>query len=95
MPPKFAQTKKTAVTAKHGGNIMQDIQKLAVPFGILLAKKGLDAAISKDTKKNAKANANANTNTNTKAKTGGSKAKMVRKDMDNLSNEIERYLSKY
>lgn len=71
---------------KEGGNIMQDIQKLAIPFAILAAKKGLDVAVEKT--KNT-------TKTTNASKTGGSKKKMVRGEMDKLSNEIEKYLNKY
>jgi hypothetical protein len=69
---------------KVGGNIMQDIQKLAIPFAILAAKKGLDVAVEKT-----------KTTSKTTSKTGGSKKKMVRGEMDKLSNEIEKYLNKY
>lgn len=82
--PKSAKSAKSAKAPKEGGNIMQDIQKLAIPFAILAAKKGLDVAVEKTNQKNAKA-----------AKTGGSKKKMVRGEMDKLSNEIEKYLNKY
>jgi hypothetical protein len=79
---------------KHGGNIVQDLQKLAVPFAILVAKKGLDAAVEKTNQKTA-----TKTNASKSSKTGGSntlnKRKSVRGDMDKLSNEIEKYLSKY
>lgn len=90
---KAAQSAKAtdakAKAPKHGGNIVQDLQKLAVPFAILVAKKGLDAAVEKTNQK-----------TSTKSsKTGGStnvsKRKAVRGEMDKLSNEIEKYLNKY
>ena len=101
---------KTAVQHK-GGNMLNDLQNLAVPFGILLAKKGIDAALDKktnaaqtktnaaQTKTNAaqtKTNA-AQTKTNAaQTKTGGaSKAKNLRQEMDTLSNEIEKFLKKY
>lgn len=99
---------KSKSAQKQGGAIVQDLQNLAVPFGILLAKKGLDMAVEKkannakpaqaqNASQTAKANnAPAQTAKNTKqnAKSGGA-AKSVRKEMDALSNEIERYLKKY
>jgi len=78
-----------AKAPKHGGNIVQDLQKLAVPFAILVAKKGLDAAVEKTNQKS--------TVKPTK-KTGGSNTagkRKVRGEMDKLSNEIEKYLNKY
>jgi esterase/lipase len=85
---KPAKSAKTAKAPKEGGNIMQDIQKLAIPFAILAAKKGLDVAVEKTNQKKATAS-------KTVAKTGGSKKMMVRGEMDKLSNEIEKYLNKY
>jgi hypothetical protein len=96
---KAAQSAKAtdakAKAPKHGGNIVQDLQKLAVPFAILVAKKGLDAAVEKTNQKTASAKASSKA-----SKTGGSanvvsKRKAVRGEMDKLSNEIEKYLNKY
>jgi hypothetical protein len=87
-------TDAKAKAPKHGGNLVQDLQKLAVPFAILVAKKGLDAAVEKTNQKTASKSAKSTAS----PKTGGSttsKRKAVRGEMDKLSNEIEKYLSKY
>ncbi len=98
---KAAQSAKAtdakAKAPKHGGNIVQDLQKLAVPFAILVAKKGLDAAVEKT---NQKTSAKASKTSTSSSKTGGSatnlsKRKAARGEMDKLSNEIEKYLNKY
>lgn len=83
-----------ASTPKHGGNIAQDVQRLAVPFGILLAKKGLDMVVEKNKKTAAAAKKEA-APAKAAPKSGGSRKKSLRNEMDDLSNEIERYLSKY
>lgn len=44
---KVAAKKGKKVAAKKGGSIMKDVQNLAVPFGILLAKQGLDKLVKK------------------------------------------------
>ncbi len=82
---------KAASAPKHGGNMAQDIQRLAVPFGILLAKKGLDMAVEKSKKGGKKEAAAAKP----APKSGGSRKKSLRNEMDDLSNEIEQYLNKY
>ena len=97
-----ASKSKSSTPIKHkGGNMLKDLQNLAVPFGILLAKKGIDAAIEKktdETKANAaqtKKNNASQTKNNTSKSGGAAKAKNLRKEMDALSNEIERFLKKY
>ncbi len=83
---------KAASAPKQGGNMTQDIQRLAVPFGILLAKKGLDMAVEKNKKATGgKKEAAAKP----APKSGGSRKKSLRNEMDDLSNEIEQYLNKY
>lgn len=84
-----------AKSPKHGGNIVQDLQKLAVPFAILVAKKGLDAAVEKTSQKAASSKASSTKTPKTGGSNTASKRKMVRGEMDKLSNEIEKYLSKY
>jgi hypothetical protein len=54
---KVAAKKGKKVATKKGGSIMKDVSNLAVPFGILLAKQGLDKLVKKsesDKKKPAK-----------------------------------------
>ena len=85
---------KAASAPKQGGNIAQDIQRLAVPFGILLAKKGLDMAVEKN-KKTAAGGKKEAAAAKPAPKSGGSRKKSLRNEMDELSNEIEQYLNKY
>jgi hypothetical protein len=90
---------------KKGGMIMEDVNKLVVPFGILLAEKGLSNMMKKD-KKAAKATkaktvkpTKGKLNQNKKAAVGGSIATSGSKNINNefskLSTEIEHFLSKY
>lgn len=86
-------SKAKAKAPKQGGNMVQDIQRLAVPFSLLLAKKGLDMAVEKN---KAPAPAAAPKKDTKAPKAGGaSRKKSLRNEMDDLSNEIERYLRKY
>lgn len=62
--------KKTA--PKKGGSIIKDVQNLAVPFGIILAKKGLDKFM-KSSKKSAAAEEKSKVSAGQKAAVGGAK----------------------
>lgn len=41
--------------SQKGGDLLTDVRNLAVPFGILLAKNGLDYVMSRNSKKSSKA----------------------------------------
>lgn len=46
--PKVQNAKVNATNAKStGGGVVNDLQQLAVPFGLLLAKKGLEGVLNK------------------------------------------------
>jgi hypothetical protein len=86
---------------KKGGMIMDDVNKLVVPFGLLLAEKGLSNMMKKD-KKTAKTTTAAAKKTtvkqNRKAAVGGansSGSKKLTNEFSKLSSEIEHFLSKY
>ena len=93
-------------TTKKGGSLIDDVNKLVVPFGLLLAEKGISKMMKKD-KKDKKTAAVSNINENKKAAVGGKKAKKPSKggattgsqnlvsEFNQLSNEIEAFLSKY
>lgn len=67
---KKATPKKAA--PKKGGSIIKDVQNLAVPFGIILAKKGLDKFM-KSSKKSVAAEEKSKVSAGQKAAEGGAK----------------------
>ena len=97
------KTTDKAKRVKKGGNVVQDLQNLAVPFGILLAKKGLDSIVSKDAakskkepKEGAKGGSTAAKKPKKVAKKGGTVgSKNLEKEFTDLSNQIEKFLNKY
>ena len=100
------QKNKPKATKKNpnGGALVGDISKLVVPFGIVLAEKGLKTLI-KDDKKSAKATKATKQNTtatNRKAAVGGKRkggassgAKNLSQEFDALSSEIEKFLNNF
>jgi hypothetical protein len=94
-----------ATTSKKGGMVMDDISKLVVPFGILLAERSLSKMIKSDKKtantldSNRKAAAGgsaskATSKTKTSSKKGGGATNLT-KEFNKLSTSIESFLSKY
>jgi hypothetical protein len=78
---KSGKSKKGGEASKEikGGNLMQNVTSLAVPFAFLLAKQGLEAIKNSKSKAEnavatANANANSKTNSSTKTKTKPPKA---------------------
>jgi hypothetical protein len=85
---------KKAAPKKTGGSVMAELQTLAVPFGLLLAKKGLDNALQKNA--TATKSAQASSPKPVSVKRGGSKAKKsLSMEFTQLSNEIQKFLDKY
>ncbi len=93
MVEKKTKAVKNPKNPKKGGNVMQDLQNLAVPFGILLAKKGLDSVVSKESKKTKSSPAKPVKKTSKKGGTVGSNN--LEKEFSDLSNQIEKFLNKY
>jgi hypothetical protein len=89
----------TNARTKKGGMIMDDVNKLVVPFGLLLAEKGLTNMMKKDKKTAKTASAKKTTvKQNRKAAVGGansSGSKKLTNEFSKLSSEIEHFLSKY
>jgi hypothetical protein len=92
-----------ATKSKKGGMVMDDISKLVVPFGILLAERSLSKMIKSDKKtanaldNNRKAAAGGSktaSKTKTSSKKGGGATNLM-KEFDKLSTSIESFLSKY
>jgi hypothetical protein len=95
MPPK---------TTKKGGALSDDVSKLVVPFGLLLAERGLNKMMKKEKKAT-----KSSVEENKKAAVGGKKTKKTTKggsgpsngsqklvhEFNQLSTEIENFLSKY
>lgn len=107
--PAPAKTQKQP--AKKGGMFMEDLNKLAVPFGILLAERGLNKMLKEDKKapkaSSKKPSAASATETNRKVAVGGKKttkkaqkggdtgASKLVSEMNKLSGEIEHFLAKW
>jgi hypothetical protein len=86
MPPKSSQKKPV----KKGGMLMDDVNKLVVPFGLLLAERGL-SNMMKQEKKQPKAKV-----PKKKKTSGGSLGtKNLSSEFKKLSSEIETFLSQY
>lgn len=106
MPSKMTKSKNvTKPVNKLGGSIMDDINKLAVPFGLLLAEKGLSKLASAE-KKEKKVSASKSKTVGRKAAVGGTtNMKMTQKagsgsknftnEFSKLSNDIQNFLSAY
>lgn len=101
----------TTKTTKKGGALMNDVKNIVVPFGLILAEKGL-RQLSKDDKKSKKEALKSEIKDGQKAAVGGKKAakKPVKKDtkkkggspvqslhneFSKLSNEIDNFLAKH
>ena len=102
------QTTKSKDTVKKGGSVMSDINKLVVPFGLVLAERGL-RKLSKDDASKAKKEKKDKVSDGQKAAVGGAKkaakgkkpskkvggAVNFNNEFDKLSSEIEKFLAKY
>lgn len=99
----MSSCKKSA--KKQGGSIMDDVNKLVVPFGLLLAERSLDKMVKKETKKtsstkkttvaeNRKA-AVGGAKKSTKKQKAGSGSTNISNEFNKLSNEIKDFLSAY
>ena len=101
---------KSQKSDKKGGSLMSDVNKLVVPFGILLAERGLQNMMKKDktakpskavvpSKKAVKPAKKGKLPPGRKAAVGGSKSTTGAKNLNNeftkLTSEIEAFLSKY
>lgn len=90
-------------TVKKGGSLINDVNKLVVPFGLLLAQKGLSNMVKKDkkeSKKSLEANKKAAVGGKVPKKTkvskkGGSGANNLTTEFSKLSNDIKLFLDKY
>jgi hypothetical protein len=100
MPTQTGGKKRT----KKGGALMDDVQKLAVPFAILLAKQGLDMAYHKKEKKTSTKSTKSKITTGRKASVAGGDCQSCNKkggaaDIKNrfakLSKQIDDFLKKY
>ena len=97
------------LNSNKGGSLVSDVNKLVVPFGLLLAERGLNKMM-KNEKKTAKKDSSS-LDSNKRAAVGGKKSKSTKKggssplnstgskklvdEFNKLSNEIETFLSKY
>jgi hypothetical protein len=96
------QPKINATSNTIGGSVMDDVNKLVVPFGLLLAEKGLSKMAKKDKKtssSSASASRKAAVGGKTKGKKGGNLSSTGKKNLTHeftkLSSEIETFLAKY
>jgi hypothetical protein len=102
MPPKSSKQTK-------GGSLVDDVNKLVVPFGLLLAERGLSKMMKNDKKNGAKhtspmlennkrAAVGGKTKKASATKKGGatsSGSKKLVSEFNQLTDEIEKFLSKY
>jgi hypothetical protein len=81
-------------SAKKGGAFLDDVGSLAVPFAILMAKKGLESVIEKQKAKDAKKKQAGGAKPKPKraAKKGGN-ASGIQEAFYNVTNDIEAFLS--
>lgn len=93
---KSGSKKPSKSGSKKGGSLASEVQKLAVPFAILLAKEGLDAA-TKKSKKSAK-----EISAKVPSKKGGDCGSSCKKSggevknrFEKLSQDIDNFLKKY
>jgi len=95
----------------RGGSLVNDVNKLVVPFGLLLAQRGLSKMVEGSKKKPAKepvkeakkenaAKKKNALNKNKRAAVGGNAnsttgSRKLVDEFNQLSNEIEKFLAKY
>jgi len=87
---------------KKGGSVMSDLNKLVVPFGLILAERSLSKMSKSEKKTTGKATVD-KLEMNKKAAVGGKKtpkqskggAAKLTTEFNKLSSEIEHFLSKY
>lgn len=92
----------------RGGSLVNDVNKLVVPFGLLLAQRGLSKMVEgskkkpvKEAKKENPAKKGKNAlNKNKRAAVGGNAnsttgSRKLVDEFNQLSNEIEKFLAKY
>lgn len=93
-------------TKKSGGMFMDDVNKVMVPFGLLLAEKGLSNLMKKDKSKKSpskKSSVEENKKAAVGGKSKGSKGKKggnngtsnLANEFEKLSHQIELFLNKY